>query len=290
MPMPRNIAAIDLHMSVPTSEHNSEGYARFRPLLRDEESRESFRMPAQYLFKDLPSLGTEKSEFIPRIVAEMDKHGIEWGLISITDRFEHFDMIAERYANRFLFCTPVEPYEGMDEVRRIKRLHKERGLRAVSYFAAGTFPQIAINAPEMYPIYATCCELGIPIFVNVGVPGPRIPLTTQRVELVDEVCWFFPELVMIMRHGGEPWVDLAVKLLLKYPNLYYSTSAFAPKHYPREIIDYANKRGADKIMYAGYFPSGLSLDRIFTELENVPFTDAVWPKFLRENAARVFGL
>ena len=49
-------------------------------------------------------------------------------------------------------------------------------------------------------------------------------------------------------------------------------------------------RGADKIMYAGYFPAGLTLDRIFAELQNVPFSDTVWPKFLRENAARLFGI
>jgi len=93
-----------------------------------------------------------------------------------------------------------------------------------------------------------------------------------------------------MRHGAEPWEDLAVKLMLKYPNLYYSTSAFAPKHYPKSIIDFANKRGSDKVLYAGYFPMGLSLERIFAELENVPFRDEVWPKFLRENALKLFGL
>ena len=35
---------------------------------------------------------------------------------------------------------------------------------------------------------------------------------------------------------------------------------------------------------------GLSLDRIFTELRNVPFKADVWPKFLRENAIRVLKL
>ena len=104
------------------------------------------------------------------------------------------------------------------------------------------------------------------------------------------MCWFFPELKFITRHGGEPWTELAVKLMLKWPNLYYSTSAFAPKHYPKDIIDFANTRGADKIIYAGYFPMGLSLERIFAELPNVPFKDDVWPKFLRENAARVLKL
>jgi hypothetical protein len=95
---------------------------------------------------------------------------------------------------------------------------------------------------------------------------------------------------VVTRHGCEPWTDLAVKLMLKWPNLYYSTSAMAPRHYPEEIIRYANTRGADKILYAGYFPMGLSLERIFKELPGVPFRDHVWPKFLRDNARRVFKL
>ena len=43
-------------------------------------------------------------------------------------------------------------------------------------------------------------------------------------------------------------------------------------------------------MYAGYFPMGLSLQRIMTEMPNVAFRDEVWPKFLRDNAARVLKI
>jgi predicted TIM-barrel fold metal-dependent hydrolase len=93
-----------------------------------------------------------------------------------------------------------------------------------------------------------------------------------------------------MRHGAEPWEALAVKLMLKWPNLYYSTSGFAPKHYPKAIIDFANTRGADKIIYAGYFPFGIELERTFAELDQVGFRPEVWPKFLYDNAARVLGL
>ncbi len=39
-----------------------------------------------------------------------------------------------------------------------------------------------------------------------------------------------------------------------------------PKYYPQDIINYANTRGADKIIYAGYFPMGLSLERIMREM------------------------
>ena len=123
------------------------------------------------------------------------------------------------------------------------------------------------------------------------MPGPRIPFAPQDVALLDEVCWFFPELKFVTRHGCEPWTELTVKLLLKWPNLYYSTTAFAPKHYPKDIIDFANTRGADKIIWTRLLPRRASrYDRIFSELPDVPFRDHVWPKFLRENAARVFKL
>jgi predicted TIM-barrel fold metal-dependent hydrolase len=151
-------------------------------------------------------------------------------------------------------------------------------------------PQVPIDAPLMYPIYALCCELDIPIFCCAGIPGPRVPAAPQHVERIDQVMYDFPELTFVTRHGCEPWEDLAVKLMLKWPGLHYSTSAFAPKHYPKAIIDYANTRGADKIIYAGYFPMGLSLDKIFQQLRDVPFKDEVWPKFLRDNARRVLKL
>ena len=89
-----------------------------------------------------------------------------------------------------------------------------------------------INDKRFYPIYAKCIELDIPICITTGVPGPRVPMACQKTELIDEVCWFFPELKFVMRHGAEPWDALAVKLMLKWPNLYYSTSAFAPATTP----------------------------------------------------------
>jgi predicted TIM-barrel fold metal-dependent hydrolase len=81
-----------------------------------------------------------------------------------------------------------------------------------------------------------------------------------------------------------------VKLMLKWPNLYHSTTAFAPKYYPQSIVDFANSRGADKIIYGGYFPMGLSVERIMNDMQNLPLKAEVWPSFLRDNARRVLKL
>jgi predicted TIM-barrel fold metal-dependent hydrolase len=288
MTFPNDIRVVDTLLGIPVSETNTEWYEAFKPLLMDRESREQFSFPAQYMFKDVPK-AAGVDDYIAYTVQQMDRHNIAVALTGVDEGAPALEA-ARRFAGRFAFDLPLNPNRGMDEVRKIRRLHAEFGLRSVSVFPCGLNPQVPIDDRKMYPIYATCVELNLPIFVNVGVPGPRVPMAPQHMERVDEVCWFFPDLVFVMRHGAEPWQDLAVKLMLKYPNLYYSTSAFAPKHYPKAIVDYANTRGADKVIYAGYFPAGLSLDRIFRELAEVPFKDAVWPKFLRDNAARVLKL
>ncbi|AMO68675.1 MULTISPECIES: amidohydrolase family protein [Zhongshania] len=288
MAMPNDIKVIDLMLSVP-GEDNSQWYEFMKPLLMDEESRTMFKMPAQYMFKDIPESG-KKEDYIAYTIEQMDKHNIERAMLGIDDHNEIAKEALRRHPDRFFCSLEVNPNNGMDEVRKIVRLHKEFGVKAITGFASGLCPQVPYDDKKWYPIYAKCVELDIPFCPCVGVPGPRLPMAPQKVELLDEVCWFFPELKVVMRHGAEPWEKLAWKLMLKYPNLYYMTSAFAPKHYPEEIVKFANSRGSDKVMYAGYFPMGLSLDRIFKDMPNVPFKDEVWPKFLRENARRVFKL
>ena len=289
MPMPRDVKIVDLMMAIPVSETNAEWYEQFKPLLMDQESREQFKMPAQYLFKDIPLLAS-RADYVHFLIEQMDRYGIDVALVGCSADLQVAAAARRDYPQRFVFDYPANPNRGMDELRTIRRLHAEFGLGSVSVFPCGLNPQVPINDRKLYPLYATCVELNLPVLVNVGVPGPRVPFEPQKVEHVDEVCWFFPELKFVMRHGAEPWEALAVKLMLKYPNLYYSTSAFAPKHYPQAIIDYANTRGAHKVMYAGYYPMGLSLERIFRELPQVPFRDEVWPQFLSGNARRVFAM
>lgn len=257
--------------------------------LRSEERDDHH--PHGYMFKDIPEeLGEEEDEdaAIAETLALMDRFGIEYGLVSTTD--ERLPKALERYPGRILASMPADGNKGMDQVRAIVRAHQELDLRAVTLFPAGVHPPIPINDKLWYPVYAKCVELDIAVFTTVGVPGPRVKMMAQYVGHLDEVCYDFPELRIVMRHGAEPWEDLAVKLMLKWPNLYYSTSAFAPKYIPRAIVDFANTRGGDKIIYAGYYPFGLSLERIFSELDDLALKEDVWPKFLSDNARKVLKL
>ncbi len=279
---------IDTFLGMPAPR--AEQAAKFdfiRKISNDKETQE-MEFPAQYMFKDKP-IYEELADPVAETLSLMDKHNIMTMLPGIAEN-EAAQRACREFPTRFRGVANVDPNTGMDGVRGLERAVKEDGAIAAHTWGAGLNPQVATNDKKMYPIYAKCVELDIPVIVYAGVPGPRIPFAVQHVEHLDEVCWFFPELKVVTRHGAEPWTALMCKLLLKWPNLFYSTSAFAPKHYPQEIIDFANKRGADKIIYAGYYSAGLHLDRIFDELPRVPFRDHVWPKFLRENAQRVFNI
>lgn len=286
MAMPTGIGAVDLMIGFPHHDRSAV-YDYLRKGAKDSETKEEMKFLAEYMFKDVPDDLAEGVDPIDVTFGEMDRHGVEIGLFGLTKPTLE---ARDRYPGRVLLSLEVDPNDVMGTVRKMRQAKADHDLAAVTFFPSGCLPQVPVDDPKAYAVYAACVELDIPAIVNAGVAGPRFPSACQHVERFDQVCYDFPELRLVMRHGAEPWEELAVKLMLKWPGLSYMTSAFAPKYYPKAIVDYANTRGADKIMYAGYYPMGLSLERIFAEMPNVPFRDHVWPKFLRENAMEVFKI
>ena len=284
MAMPSDVGIIDTMIGFPASDFSQ--YDFIRKQLKDDSTE--FEFPVEYMFKNVPKELYGSDNPISVTLHEMDRFGVEVGVIGVGD--EVSQQALRDHPDRFVGSGWVDPNRGMKGIRTMVRQYEEFGVRAFTAFNAGYNPQVGLDEALMYPIYAKCVELDVPIFSCVGVPGPRFPMWPQHVERLDQIMYDFPELVFVTRHGCEPWEDLAVKLMLKWPNLYYSTSAFAPKHYPEAVIDYANSRGADKVIYAGYFPMGLSLERIMTDMQNLPLRDEVWPKFLRGNAAKLLRI
>ena len=285
MSAPKDIAIVDTMIGFPADDFAM--YDFIRKQLKDPSAE--FEFPVEYMFKQVPKelYGSSKDP-VALTLNEMDKHSIEIGLIGVGGEVSRKAL--KEHPDRFIGQGSIDPNTGMEGIREMVRQYEAFGVCSFGAFNAGFNPQVGINDAKMYPIYAKCVELDVPIFSCAGVPGPRFPMWPQKVELIDQVMYDFPELVFVTRHGCEPWEDLAIKLMLKWPNLYYSTTAFAPKFYPKSIIDYANTRGSNKIIYGGYFPMGLSLDRIMSDMQDLPLKDDVWPKFLSDNARHVLKL
>lgn len=287
MSMPQGLPIIDTLIGFPVQDYEAE-YGFLRRQTKDAGSKEEMDFPVEYMFKGVPKDDSKKADPVATTLAQMDRFGVAKGVIDT--RLPELPRALREHPDRFIARSFIDPNDGVDAVRKIVRDHEELGTRGVFVFPPGTFPQVPINDKKMYPIYTKCVELGLSVWVTAGVTGPRVPTMCQHVELIDEVMFDFPELTFVMMHGCEPWEELAVKLMIRWPGLHYATSAFSPKYYPKAVIDYANSRGADRVIYAGYYPFGLSYERIMKEMPDVPFRDEVWPKFLYQNAARVLGL
>jgi len=71
----------------------------------------------------------------------------------------------------------------------------------------------------------------------------------------------------------------------------YSTSVFAPTYHSAQMVEFHNSlRYVDRVICAGYYPSGLILERIFSELETLPLKEEVWPKSVHHNALDVLSI
>jgi uncharacterized protein len=114
--------------------------------------------------------------------------------------------------------------------------------------------QLCCNDAALYPVDANCVELGVPVGLSVGFPGPRVPSKYQDPMPIDDMAEFFPEFMIVLQHGGEPWADVCVKLMVKWSNISYTSSAIALRHIPQDIIYYVNARGADRVMFASDYP------------------------------------
>jgi uncharacterized protein len=245
-------------------------------------------------------------------IADMDRHDVESALVGtipvnfeiyrpgpytvglgVTD--ELFDASCQRiadsialYPDRLRGFVYLDPSDCMTAVRRLDRAVTQYGITV-----AHVIPSVVGLAPNhstYFPIYAKCVELGVPIRVHVGMPGPSHRAELQEPVRLDEVLLTFPELTLVGAHLGNPWIDQVIALLRKYENFYVMTSGWAPSRVPQAIWDFANTtRGADKVMWASDYPL-LSISRTATEGRAVPLKDEFRRRYLRDNAIRVHHL
>jgi len=201
MPRPRDIAAIDTLIGFRDKQH--------APMVASEKVKWD-RHPAEYKFKDVPGEleeGADRDTSIEETLAKMDEFNIRVGVIHTND--DHTANALKRYPDRFVSIMPTNPHRGMDAVRDIQYAFDDYGLKGVSMFPSGQNPPCPINDKHWYPIYSKCCELNIPVFCTTGVPGPRIPLAAQKIELIDEVCYDFHERRPMGRFGGQAYAEMA---------------------------------------------------------------------------------
>jgi len=196
-----------------------------------------------------------------------------------------------KYPERFYGLAGIDPFEGMDGVRAF-----EDAIKNMGFVGAHLYPhwyELAPDHAKYYPFYAKCCELNVPIQMQVGQSMVysqeyRTKSVGQPIAL-DAVACDFPELKLIGIHVGIPWHDEMISMAWKHENIFIGCDAHRPKYWPKSFIHYLNSYGQDKIIFGTDFPV-LEFKKTIDDIDALGLKSEVRKKLLRDNVIKVYGL
>ena len=277
---------IDIVCNVYTPEMVREGRTGLDETFKEQVRMEPAMRPgvsmAQYL-KRMDKAGIERSLLI----------AVRAGDLRVKGSFEvPYDVVARicrKYPDRFSGLAGIDPTRGMQGLRELEHAVKEHG-----FVGAHWYPHwfsMAPDAAQIYPYYAKCCELDIPIMMQVGhnlvySRERRLP-SVGRPILLDQVAIDFPELTLIGIHIGVPWTDEMISMCWKHENIYTAGDAYAPKHWPPQYVRYANSYGRHKVLFGTDWPV-IDPERSVREVSELGFRPESHRMLMRDNALRIF--
>ena len=185
------------------------------------------------------------------IVAAMDVAGIQQLMLSAWCRPGRWlitnDEVAahvETFPERFAGVAAVDLANPVAAVRELDRAVRQLGFKALR--VVPWLWKLPPNDKLYYPLYVKCIELDIPFCTQVGHTGPLMPSETGRpVPYIDEVALTFPELRIVCGHIGHPWTDEMIGVAWKHDNVYIDTSAYLPRYYPPQLLQFMRTYGQE---------------------------------------------
>lgn len=211
-----------------------------------------------------------------------------------------FTNTTNSFAARYAAANPERllPYGGVharyteDPTGDVDRL-VDLGIRLVKIhpphqrFAANAYTE---GLDALGKIYRRCEERGLPVMIHTGTsifPGARSKYGNP-MEL-DDVAIDFPDLRIVMAHGGRPlYMQEAFFILRRHPKVWLDVSGIPPAR----LLEYFPRLAelADRVLWGTDWPSpGVKDMRInLDQFLGLPLTDSHKKAILETNALALF--
>ena len=243
-------------------------------------------------FEPSPAAQQQSMELL---LKEMDEAGVDKGVVvgrlagtlgSVSN--EDVARIVRDYPQRFIGAASIDPTNRVTACKTISDAVAS-AFKAIN-IEPGSYP-IPMYADDrrLYPIYAHCEDLGVPVIMMVGgTAGPDLsysdPVKTDRV-LTD-----FPRLSVVVVHGGWPWVTEILHIAFRRPNMYLSPDMYFSRMPGwEEYVKAADSFLADRMLYASSFP--FCPVRDYKQwFETLPIRRENMEKVMGGNARRLLGI
>ena len=238
---------------------------------------------------------TERYSDPQNVLALLDDAGVDYAVVlaetavitSAVIPNDHVQQFTAASNGRLIpFCT-FNPYMVLNPAAELDRAVRQDGFRGLKLYP--TYEYFYPNQPLLYPLYAKAQELGIPVMAHTG----SSVFTGSRLKYGDPLFWDdvavdFPELTIIMCHGGRMlWYDRAAALVRLHKNVYFDISGLPPKR----LLDYWPdlERLADKVLFGTDWP-GADMGANLKAFRSLSLSEEAKQKILWANGSHILGL
>ncbi len=243
-------------------------------------------------FEPSPAAQQQSMELL---LGEMDEAGVDKGVVvgrlaGTLGSVPNSDVqaIVAAHPQRFIGAASIDPTSRKGACETISAA-VQAGFKLINIEPGSYLVPMYADDRRLYPIYAHCEDLGVPVIMMVGgTAGPDLsysdPIRTDRV-LAD-----FPQLKVIVAHGGWPWVTEILHIAFRRTNMYLSPDMYFSRMPGwEEYVKAADTFLADRMLYASSFPFCPVKD-YKQWFEQLPIKPANLEKVMGGNAARLLGL
>ncbi len=276
---------IDIHIHIqPHAMMKPAALEAVKLSRRDFAQIENFSADPVAFLKFLDSVGVERAGLISYVSPDVIGYTAE-----VSDWNARYCAADPQRLIAFGSVHPKYVRDAAAEVDRLARI----GIRALK-----VHPSHQLFAPNAYrdglgplaAVYERAQAMGMPVMIHTGTsifPGARNAYA-QPI-LADDLGVDYPDLVVILAHGGRPlWMDEAFFLVRRHKNMYMDISSVPPQ----KLLEYFPRLGeiADKVLFGTDWP-GPGVPSMRTNIDaflKVPLSEEARRKILYDNAARLF--
>lgn len=250
------------------------------------------RVTRMHGFEPAPSV-VQRS--MPLLLEEMDRAGVTMGVVvgrmsgmfgSVSN--DDVASIVAAYPGRFVGVASIDPSSRDGAIAEISRA-VEAGFRAINIEPASYPTPMKADDRRLYPIYAHCEGLRIPVLIMAGgSAGPDLSYTDPTH--LDRVAADFPNLKIVVTHGGWPWVHQVLHIAYRRPNLYVSPDQYlANMPGMHDYVAAADGFLSDRFLYGSSYPF-TPVDKYAEWFRALPIRPESMERVLFRNAAELLRI
>ncbi len=245
------------------------------------------------LFKEMDEAGVDVIVVPGRNIANPPKAVLQ---LSGTDKIDVTDEMLVELGRRF--DSRATGLHGIDveqpaerAVAAIERAIGEHGLAGavleIGYSTTEDGQPLKADDRRLYPIYETMVKQDKLLMYMSGIYAGH-DIGANDWPPLDRVMQDFPELKLVLAHGGYPRVLDAIALGVKHPNFYLSPDIYC--FFPGgKLYVEAISQLPDQFIFASAYPFGPLKESVELSLQ-FPLSGEVMEKYMYGNAARLLEL